>query len=156
MNKDALLKLMDREFATTLKVLKAFPEGFEEFKPHERSRSALNLVLGFAVEENAMKHIVRGKMDMSIFQYPEIKTIAEGIHYAEATHADVMADLRSVPEEEYVQSLEVMGRTMVRMEMLWLFALDQIHHRGQFSVYLRMVGGKVPSIYGPSGDDPGI
>jgi uncharacterized damage-inducible protein DinB len=31
---------------------------------------------------------------------------------------------------------------------------DQIHHRGQFSVYLRMVGGKVPSIYGPSGDEP--
>ena len=29
---------------------------------------------------------------------------------------------------------------------------DQIHHRGQFSIYLRMAGGKVPSIYGPSAD----
>ena len=34
--------------------------------------------------------------------------------------------------------------------MLW----DQIHHRGQLSVYLRMAGGSVPSIYGPSADEP--
>jgi uncharacterized damage-inducible protein DinB len=27
-----------------------------------------------------------------------------------------------------------------------------IHHRGQLSAYLRPMGGKVPSIYGPSGD----
>jgi uncharacterized damage-inducible protein DinB len=28
------------------------------------------------------------------------------------------------------------------------------HHRGQLTVYLRLVGGTVPSIYGPSADDP--
>ncbi len=32
---------------------------------------------------------------------------------------------------------------------------DAIHHRGQLSVYLRPMGSKVPSIYGPSADDPG-
>ncbi len=32
--------------------------------------------------------------------------------------------------------------------------MDSVHHRGQFSVYLRLVGAKVPSIYGPSGDEP--
>jgi len=31
---------------------------------------------------------------------------------------------------------------------------DSIHHRGQMSVYLRMSGAKVPSIYGPSRDEP--
>jgi uncharacterized damage-inducible protein DinB len=30
---------------------------------------------------------------------------------------------------------------------------DQIHHRGQLTVYVRMAGGMVPSIYGPSADD---
>ena len=39
------------------------------------------------------------------------------------------------------------------MEFLWFLLFDHIHHRGQLSVYLRMVG-KVPSIYGPSGDQP--
>ena len=32
--------------------------------------------------------------------------------------------------------------------------LHLAHHRGQLSVYLRLAGGRVPSIYGPSADDP--
>jgi uncharacterized damage-inducible protein DinB len=40
-------------------------------------------------------------------------------------------------------------------EMLWGILFDAIHHRGQLSTYLRPMGGKVPSIYGPSADDPG-
>jgi uncharacterized damage-inducible protein DinB len=39
-------------------------------------------------------------------------------------------------------------------EMLWGFLLDMIHHRGQLSTYIRPMGGKVPSIYGPSADAP--
>jgi uncharacterized damage-inducible protein DinB len=41
-----------------------------------------------------------------------------------------------------------------RGDALWMFLNDQIHHRGQLSVYVRMVGGCVPSIYGPSKDEP--
>ena len=39
-------------------------------------------------------------------------------------------------------------------DILWTMLSDEIHHRGQFSVYLRMADGKVPSIYGPSADEP--
>ena len=39
-------------------------------------------------------------------------------------------------------------------DVLWTGVMDAVHHRGQFSVYLRMAGGKVPSIYGPSADEP--
>lgn len=42
------------------------------------------------------------------------------------------------------------------VQFLWMTLCDQIHHRGQFSVYLRMAGGKVPSIYGPTADEPWI
>jgi uncharacterized damage-inducible protein DinB len=41
-----------------------------------------------------------------------------------------------------------------RLDFLWFLLNDMIHHRGQFSVYLRMAGGKVPAIYGPSKDEP--
>jgi uncharacterized damage-inducible protein DinB len=37
---------------------------------------------------------------------------------------------------------------------LWFMLMDQVHHRGQLSVYVRMAGGKVPSIYGLSADEP--
>ena len=40
-------------------------------------------------------------------------------------------------------------------EMLWSILFDAVHHRGQLSVYIRPMGGKVPSIYGPSADDSG-
>jgi hypothetical protein len=38
---------------------------------------------------------------------------------------------------------------------VWGFLFDEVHHRGQLSTYLRPMGGKVPSIHGPSADDPG-
>ena len=41
-------------------------------------------------------------------------------------------------------------------DMLFGFLLDAVHHRGQLSSYLRPMGAKVPSIYGPSADDPGM
>ena len=39
--------------------------------------------------------------------------------------------------------------------LLWIALFDVIHHRGQLSSYIRPMGGRVPSIYGPSGDEPG-
>jgi len=39
--------------------------------------------------------------------------------------------------------------------LLWIALFDVIHHRGQLSTYIRPMGGKVPSIYGPSADDAG-
>lgn len=39
-------------------------------------------------------------------------------------------------------------------EMLWGFLHDMIHHRGQLTTYIRPMGGKVPSVYGPSADAP--
>ena len=40
-------------------------------------------------------------------------------------------------------------------DLFWGFLFDMIHHRGQLSTYIRPMGGKVPSIYGPSADDAG-
>ena len=42
-----------------------------------------------------------------------------------------------------------------RQQLAWMMFLDAVHHRGQLSTYLRPMGSKVPSIYGPSADDQG-
>jgi uncharacterized damage-inducible protein DinB len=39
-------------------------------------------------------------------------------------------------------------------DMAWVTLMDSINHRGQMVVYLRILGAKVPSIYGPSADEP--
>jgi len=41
-----------------------------------------------------------------------------------------------------------------KYDMAWGMLFDAIHHRGQLSTYLRAMGAKVPSIYGPSADEP--
>ncbi len=41
------------------------------------------------------------------------------------------------------------------LENMWGYLFDMVHHRGQLTSYLRPMGGKVPSIYGPSADDSG-
>ncbi|HEU0053964.1 MAG TPA: DinB family protein, partial [Longimicrobium sp.] len=43
---------------------------------------------------------------------------------------------------------------VAKTQFMWFLLHDQIHHRGQFSIYLRIAGGKVPSIYGPTADEP--
>ena len=46
--------------------------------------------------------------------------------------------------------------TMPRVAVVRTWILNHlVHHRGQLSVYLRLTGSKVPSIYGPSADDAG-
>jgi uncharacterized damage-inducible protein DinB len=45
-----------------------------------------------------------------------------------------------------------MGQVRV-IDWLWFMTSDMIHHRGQFSVYIRIAGGITPSIYGPTAED---
>jgi uncharacterized damage-inducible protein DinB len=40
--------------------------------------------------------------------------------------------------------------------LLWIALFDAVHHRGQLTTYIRPMGGKVPSVYGPSADSSGI
>jgi len=71
---------------------------------------------------------------------------------------DKVAALDDASQERNAQFLYqgkvVMERPTV--EFLWDFMFDAIHHRGQLSAYLRPMGAKVPSIYGPSADDTGM
>ena len=71
---------------------------------------------------------------------------------------DKVAALDDASQERNAQFLYQGNVVMERptVEFLWDFMFDAIHHRGQLSAYLRPMGGKVPSIYGPSADDPGM
>jgi len=61
--KETFLNTWEREFQTTLKVLKAYPPAKLDLKPHERSRSARELAWTFVVEEKGIDGIIAGKID---------------------------------------------------------------------------------------------
>lgn len=75
-----------------------------------------------------------------------------------AQHHEISALLGRTKEDDLAPVRFYSGPKEMReypaVEFLWFMLFDQVHHRGQLSVYVRMTGGKVPSIYGPSADEP--
>jgi hypothetical protein len=151
--KEQLLQTLDNEFATTLRVLHAFPADQGAFKPHERSRAAIELLSTFIGEEAILRDVIDGEVDFtkeSLWVMPA--DWADGISRLEAGHAQTMDKLKNIPDEDFGKMISFAGHDMRRIDALWGMLLDIIHHRGQLSVYIRMAGGKVPAIYGPSAD----
>ena len=154
--KQNLLQLFKREFATTLKVMRAFPEDKLTFAPHERSSTARNVIRTFVFEMYLIESYVFGeKMDRSVFQTYAPDKLATLIADFEKETAHVISSLDKLPEPDISKTVEFAGRKMAADEFMLMMLFDQIHHRGQMTVYIRLAGGKVPSVYGPSADDKG-
>jgi uncharacterized damage-inducible protein DinB len=148
-----------KELATTLKVLQAYPPGMDDFKPHERSHSAARLAHTFTVENAGALKAVRGEpMNPADLPAPPA-TLAEAVTAYERGARELLDAVEEMPESRLFEEVTFMtgprqlGEIPV-LDVLWFMLMDSIHHRGQLSVYVRMAGGKVPSIYGPSADEP--
>jgi uncharacterized damage-inducible protein DinB len=157
--KEMLLASFEREYPTTLKVLKAYPADKADFKPHERSASAKQLAWVFVIEQQVVADgALAGAIDFSKLT-PAPATMRDVIAAYERIQPATVSKLKQASEADLNKTVKfpVAPKTMgdVRvMDVLWGMLHDQIHHRGQLSVYVRMAGGKVPSIYGPSADEP--
>jgi uncharacterized damage-inducible protein DinB len=152
-NKKHLHSTMVREFATTLKLMKAFPSDQQDFKPHERSNSALMLFRTFVIELWIIEGAFGSGIDPEKMKYmPE--NLSQAIQDFEKVSQQILDIIAAASEEEMTKKGEFFGNPMTPGEVAEFMLLDQIHHRGQLSVYIRMAGGKVPSIYGPSADEP--
>ncbi len=153
-SKQDLLKRLKKESSTTLKVLHAFPDDKKDFKPHERSSNALKLSSTFVFEMYLLEMNLLGEtLDRSIFQSykpDSIKTVADDF---ERETSRVISRFEQLPEAELSKTIKFAGHSFGADEFVLMMICDQIHHRGQLSVYVRMAGGIVPSVYGPSADD---
>ena len=156
--KDTLLNTWEREFQTTLKVLKAYPSERQEYRPHEKSRSAKELAWTFVVEEKtAIVGALSGQIDFQ--PSTPLQHMKDVISEYEKSHRESVVKFKTLSEEDLHKTVKFpvgpqkMGDFRI-IDVLWIVVMDMIHHRGQFSVYLRLAGGKVPSIYGPTADEP--
>ena len=125
----------------------------------QRSQSATELVWTFAVEQMLAATAAKGPLDLSGGFPKAPATFAEAVAAYEAGVKSVEAAVGAMPESRLGETIQFltgpkqMGDVPVG-NFLWFTLMDHVHHRGQLSVYLRMAGGKVPSIYGPSADEP--
>jgi hypothetical protein len=157
--KEMFMNNWQREFGTTLKILKQMPADKAGFKPvGEKTRTAKEIATVFIQELGVVDGVVKGKIDFG-GAAPSFPTYGDVVKAYEGKHKEMVAKVQGMSEADWNSKLSapVGPKQMAdvrRADMLWLMLSDSIHHRGQFSVYLRMVGAKVPSIYGPSGDEP--
>jgi uncharacterized damage-inducible protein DinB len=142
-----------------VRVLQAVPAGKAAYRPHERSASASGLVWLLASElGDACKLIDNGELNFTMQPEP---TVPQAIAAYERNAAELEKRLARLDDAAWGKNARFLVDGKVHWEttlgdMLWGFLFDAIHHRGQLSTYLRPMGAKVPSIYGPSADDPGM
>jgi uncharacterized damage-inducible protein DinB len=145
---------MEKEFATTAKVMRAFPASQSGFTPHERSNSALKLMATFVLEMYLIdKYALGGQFDDSFFQTYKPQSVSEVIKDWEQKSSEILKKLAAVSDEDLTGITNFYGHQSARDRFALMMLFDQIHHRGQLSVYVRLAGGRVPAIYGPSADD---
>ncbi len=152
--KENLLKLFRKEFATTLKVMRAFPEDKLDFTAHERSQTAKRIMSTFVFEMLLIEsYVFGGKLDRASFQNyapPGLQTLITDF---EKKSSSVISKLENLSNADMNKIVEFARVKKPSDEFMLMMLFDQIHHRGQMSVYIRLAGGKVPSVYGPTADD---
>ena len=142
-----------------VRVLKAIPDGQADYRPHPRSTSTGDLVWLLASElRDACELLDHGEVSFVLRPAPGL---SESIAVYERNADDLQKRLAVVDDDKWDGKARFLVNGTVVWEttlgdMLFGFLFDAIHHRGQLSSYLRPMGGKVPSIYGPSADDPGM
>ena len=161
-NKQRFLETYEQEHEKTMRVLRAFPADKAEFRPDERCKPARELAWIFALERGLGTHVLNdafakggpsGKMPDAPPTWDAV------VDAAEKTHKEFADLVRSMPDEKLDETVKFFTgpkqlADIRRLDFLWFLLHDEIHHRGQFSIYLRAAGGKVPSIYGPSEHEP--
>jgi uncharacterized damage-inducible protein DinB len=147
----------EREAATTRKVISRIPEG-SDYRPDPKARTARELAWLIVREDILLiDGLDKGRLEWS--EEPVPGTIKEILDTFDRHHADLAERLKRLDAAGWERDVPFMyqGKEVMKAsgaENAWGFLLDQIHHRGQLSTYLRPMGSTVPQIYGPSADEP--
>lgn len=153
-----LLADMAQEAAATNRVFAAVPAGRLDYKPDAKSRTALGLVRHITLED---EWLLSGVADGKFPEAPDdsdscgIMTPQDAITRYNKRIPAAMERVKALPGESLVRNIDMFGIIqMPAINFLSMAVKHSVHHRGQLSSYLRAMGGKVPGIYGPSGDTP--
>lgn len=160
---DALLPEFDREMGLTRRALERVPDGQFEWRPHPTSRTLGNLAEHLTeMPLWATRTLDQAELEATTQRPPGYQpptTRAAVLAQFDASYKTARQHLMNKTDAEFAApwTLKNGGKevfTAPKAMVMRNFVLNHmIHHRGQFVVYLRMLGVPVPSIYGPSGDE---
>jgi uncharacterized damage-inducible protein DinB len=156
----ALLPEFDQEMKTTRRVIERVPSEKREWKPHPKSFSLGHLTQLVAIMPGWItKALKETKLDLAKgggYSYQKTETLLEVF---DKNVREARAALQAAKDADFsVQWQLVLGEkvlmTATRAEVVRQNISHLSHHRGQLTVYLRLLDVPVPSIYGPTADEP--
>jgi uncharacterized damage-inducible protein DinB len=157
---DSILMEIDQEAQTTKRVLDRIPEDKLAWKPHPKSFSLGQLALHIAsVPGSVALAAAPDSMEVPNFSQPEPKSRQEVLETFSKSLESTKDTLKKMDDARLTSmwSLTKNGRVLMsvpRVGFIRSILMNHVyHHRGQLSVYLRMLDVPVPSIYGPSADE---
>ena len=156
---------LDREVERSRRALEQVPEGKYDWKPHEKS-----MIFGYLANMVAtmpmwiIMQINQNELDVapapgeSKMENKRLDTSAELIEALDKAAAGARSAFEQTTDEHLKTNWRLLAKGKVvmeapRYEMIQDTINHWAHHRGQMTVYLRLMGAKVPAIYGPSADD---
>lgn len=157
---DSILSELDQESATTKRVLERVPENKFTWKPHSKSYSLGQLAMHIA----AAPAIVAGAAGQDTYEIsgatpPEPKSQKDLMDTFSQSLSSAKEALKKLDDGKLMATWNGTSRGKVvlsvpRIGLIRAILLNHwYHHRGQLSVYLRLLDIPVPSIYGPSADE---
>ncbi|MFZ0413500.1 MAG: DinB family protein [Candidatus Acidiferrales bacterium] len=148
-----LLDTYETETLKTITIWSAFPDGAMDFRPAPKSRTVLEQMDHQIQSEGGWMLKMLG-IDIGDYN-PSEKTKRGYIERYRGDAARRLEILRQKPEGWWRETAAFFDVTRSRP---WIFTRrlnHSTHHRGQLVVYLRVLGARAPSVYGPTADTNG-
>jgi uncharacterized damage-inducible protein DinB len=159
----ALSAELKQESATTRKMLERVPQDKLDWKPHDKSMT-LGRLAGHIAELPSLLQatLAAEEIDFASGQYKPFlpASSSELTETFDKNVAKALELLQNQSDENLQKTWRLRRGEQVLLEMPRKAALRTvglnhlIHHRGQLSVYLRLLDVPLPSVYGPTADEP--
>lgn len=151
---------LQHEVATTKKMLERVPQDSLTWKPHEKSRT-LGEIAAHIANLPGLFIATLNEDEFDRYAYKSATdTVPDILETFDKNISSALKVLKTQSDERLLTSWrykygEQEIFEMPRLAVIRAMALNHlIHHRGQLSVYLRMLNVPLPSVYGPTADEP--
>lgn len=156
----ALAAELNQEASSTRRLLERVPTDKLAWRPHPKSMSLGELCLHLAqLQSSIAEFISRQEAEVPTVPLSEATSVQEILDAHDRSVALVLGKLEDWGDEELEQEFRMMAGEEVLMAMpraAWVRSLmmnHSYHHRGQLTVYLRLLDVPLPPIYGPTADE---
>jgi uncharacterized damage-inducible protein DinB len=159
---DNLLIDLDRELASTRRILERYPAGKGEWQPHGKSRTLSQLATHVAnIPHHGANILTTAEMDVATRPPQPLKDSAAAlleVFDAGVTRLKAAVDDADAAKLGEKWTMRAGSRVLVsepRALLMRLMVINHlVHHRAQLGVYLRLLDVPIPGVYGPSADEP--